>query len=216
VTVARLIIILSHIPILATAIYAAVCFKQLTRPLRIFAYFVFMSALVQFISLFLWFGKENNMPLLHLYVPLTVLFLAWFYATILQRFIEVKIIWWTALIFLLFSIINSIFFEPLLTFNSNALTIESILIIILTLFTFIALLNDIFRQSDPGNTTSLNWINSGFFIYHSCTLVLFFFGDKITTVLSTMFNMYTWMLHSFLSIIMYTCFFISLWKRPTT
>jgi hypothetical protein len=210
----RIIIILSHVPILATAVLAAVRFKGFTKELRIFSTYIFLSAIIQFTSLYFWFQSKNNMPLLHVYVCLEFALLGWFYAEVLRKFINAGIIAWMVILFSVFTILNSLFVQDIFSFNSNALTVESILIIILALFTFIVSLNNIVRETDSiRNKASLNWINSGLFIYHSCTLLLFFFGDRITALLSETFNLYAWTLHSFLSIVMYTCFFISLWKQ---
>lgn len=210
----RLIIIASHIPILLTVALAMLRFKRSDKTLQVFCYYIFLSGIIQFASLGLWFFSKNNMPLLHIYVCLEFLALAWFYTMLLHKFINVKIIWSTAVLFSLFSIANSLFLQPVFTFNSHALTVESVLIIILALFTFIVLLNNTSRQTGGiPNSIGFSWINSGLFIYHSCTLLLFFFGDWITTVLSTSFNLYTWILHSFISMVMYTCFFIGIWKQ---
>lgn len=159
---------------------------------------------------------QNNMPLLHVYVAAGFTCLAWFYKTILNRFINAKIIWSVAILFLLFTVINSLFFEDILTFNSNALTVESILIIILALFTFTFFLNDIVKETGGHDIKSLSWINSGLFIYHSSSLLIFYFGAVITHTFSKNLNLYTWIFHSFFSMVMYTCFFIGLWKRSRT
>jgi hypothetical protein len=78
------------------------------------------------------------------------------------------------------------------------------------------LLNDTVKERRKQDIPSLHWINSGLFIYYSSNLLIFYFGALITHALSKQLNRYTWMLHSFFSIVMYTCFFIGLWKRPKT
>lgn len=212
----KVIIVLSHLPILLTVIYAAFCFKKLGRELKVFSYYIFFSGIVQFSALFLWFARKNNMPLLHLYVPVGFVMLAWFYATLLKGFVNTKIIWSTAMLFLLFSITNTLFFQDVFTFNSNDLTVESILITILALFTFNFFLNSIVKKSIGDDIKSLNWINSALFIYNSADLLIFYFGNSIIRNFSYDLNLYTWVLHSFFSMVMYTFFLISLWKRSRT
>ena len=153
------------------------------------------------------------MPLLHLYVPVGFVLLAWFYASLLKDFIKTKIIWFTAILFLFFSITNTLFFQNVFTFNSNALTVECILVTIMALFLYIVFLNHIVKETVEYDIKSLNWINSGLFIYYSATLLIFYFGATIVHTFSETLNLYTWVLHSLLSVVMYTCFFISLCKR---
>jgi hypothetical protein len=210
------IIILSHVPIGVTVGYASILYKRLDADLKVFSWFLFLSGLIQFVSLYFWFHRWNNMPLLHLYTAAGLLCLAWFYQKVLNGFINVWIIWSVTALFMLFTVINSLFIQPVMTFNSNALTIESVLITILSLFTFTFLLNDSVRQSGGHDTKSLSWINSGLFIYYSSSLLIFYFGATFTRTFSSQLNQYTWILHSFFSMVMYTCFFIGLWKRSKT
>ncbi len=156
------------------------------------------------------------MPLLHFYTAGGFICLAWFYKTVLNNFINARIFWSVALLFLIFTLVNSFFIQNIFTFNSNALTVESVLIIILALFTFVFFLNDIVKESGRPDIKSLNWINSGLFIYHSSDLLIFYFGATITHSFSKSLNLYTWVFHSFFSIVMYTCFFTGLWKRSRT
>lgn len=212
-TAPKIIILLSHIPILLAAVYALYCYKSLGRELKVFAWFIFFSGFIQTGSLALWFLRRNNMPLLHLYVGVGFVLLAWFYTTLLHKFMPVKIIWLTAILFLLYAIVNTFFFQDIFTFCSYALTTESVLIIILAIFTFTVFLNRIVKASLWDDSKSINWINAGLFIYYSSTLLISFFGTAIVHRIQGKIALYTWVLHSFFSVIMYSCFIISLWKR---
>lgn len=153
------------------------------------------------------------MPLLHVYVIVSFVSLAWYYNSLMKDFIHRYVIIIAAGLFCLLSLLNSLFVQPVFSFNSYALTLESALLIILSLSAYILLLKKIVAEKKKGEIKSLNWINSGVFIYYSSTLLIFYFGDLITHSYSRSFNRYTWVLHSFLSIVMYTCFIIGLWKR---
>lgn len=210
----KYILIGSHLPILVVCIYTMVIYRKLPRLFKVFGIFIFTTAIIQAISLIMALSKQNNLPLLHFYVPLGFILLIWFYHHILEGFINKRILIFTAILFSLFSIGNSLLFQPFLTFNSNALTVESVLLVILSISTYSFLLNTIVRRN-PQLISSLNWINSGIFIYYTSNLLLFYFGSKILSVsFPKEYSLYSWVLHSFFSIIMYTCFFIGLWKRP--
>lgn len=153
------------------------------------------------------------MPVLHVYVPLSFLLLAWFYNTMLRDFIQKPAISIAAAVFLLLSVLNSVYIQPIHTFNSYALTLESILVIILSLSTYLLLLDERIIEAKRGQLKSINRINAGLLIYYSTTLLIFYFGNLITHGYSKTFNRYTWIAHSFLSVIMYTLFISGLWKR---
>ena len=212
----EIVIIVSHLPILLAVIVAILRFRRLGKARKVFSYFIFLSGIVQFTSLLFWYLGKNNMPLLHFYVAAGFICLAWFYNTVLGGFVNAGIIWSGALLFLLFTVINSLFIQDIFTFNANALVIQSVLVIILALFTFLFFLNDLVKETGGQEIRSLNWINSGLFIYHSSSLLIFYFDAAILRAFAGTLNLYPWVFHSFFSMVMYTCFVIGLWKRSGT
>jgi hypothetical protein len=204
---------ISIFPVFATALYAAVIYKKLGKELKTFSFFLFLSGFIQLTSSILWYRGENNLPLLHLYVAGGFTLLALFYKQVLTGFISPKIISTILILFLIFSLINVVWLQPLFAFNSYGLTVQSILIIILSLSSYIFLLNDIVKEARTGLAKSLNWINSGLFIYYTSNLLIFYFGNTLAEF-STEANRYVWILPSVFSMVMYTCFFIGLWHRP--
>lgn len=215
-SITKIIIILSHIPVFGTALYAWFIFKSLNPGMKGFAGFLFVSGILQFVSLMLWFLKENNLFILHLLVPLGFVFLVLYYRSILKNFLDQSILLVTGVCFVSFSIINSSFFQSFRVFNSNALTIECILILILSLSTYMLFLNKELGNRNNQSTLSINWINSGLFIYHASTLLIFYFGEYITSNIGLELSRYTWVVHSFFSVIMYFCFWRGLWNREVT
>jgi len=209
----KFVIIFSHVPVLVTVIYAALIYKTLKPELKSFSVFLFLSGIIQMISLSLWFYRQNNLPLLHLYVAAGFVCLAWFYCRVLDGFINSRVIWIAAGVFLLFTVCNSLFIQKIETFNSYALTVECILVVILSMSTYLLFLNMAASGQARENAKSLNWINTGLFIYYSSTLLIFYSGHVLMARFPLLLNRYTWMLHSFFSIIMYICFFTGLWKR---
>jgi hypothetical protein len=154
----------------------------------------------------------RNIWLVHIYTPISLVLLAWFYKRILKDFINPTIINVVSLLFVLFSIINTIFFQQLKIYNSNAVMMESVLLIILSLSTYLFFLNDIVKGAHREQLRTLHWINSGIFIYNTSSLLLFYFADFLNRNLPVTFIRYTWAAHSLFSIVMYLCFFIGLWK----
>jgi hypothetical protein len=212
----RWIILLAYIPLLITVGYALAIYRKLDKPLKTFSSFLFLSGIIQSISAVLWLYGKNNMPLLHLFVATGFLCIGNFYNTVLKDFINRNILRTIMIGFLVFTVFNSIFLQDIYTFNSYALTLESILIIIFSLATFIFFLDESLKEVEIPSRKSLDWINYGLFIYYSSSLIIVFFGDVITRGFSKELNRYTWVLHNFFYVVMYCCFFIALWKKPAT
>lgn len=208
------ILVSANLPILAAALYALWVYKRSVPVLKVFSWFIFLSAVIQLVSLVLWFYRINNMPLLHIYVCLGFLCLALFYKRVLESLVSPGIITTIAILFTCFTITNSVAIQNIHTFNSHALTAESVLVVILSLSTFIVLLNDAAKETRKDSISSLRWINSGLFIYFAADLLLFYFGKIILSEFPKSLSRYTWVLHSFFSTVMYICFIIGLWKQP--
>jgi hypothetical protein len=214
--VPKLILAGANVPILLAFIYALVCYRSLNRELKIFAWFIFLSGTVQLTSFTLWLYSINNMLLLHAYVGLGFVCLAWFYRTVLEEFIQPRIITTVAVLFLLFSVASSFTGNGPFTFNALALTVESVLVVILSLSTWIFFLHEDASAVRKETVKSLNWINSGLFIYFSSSLLIFYFGDLIMHSFSKVTSRFIWVAHSFFCTVMYFCFITALWKRPAS
>jgi hypothetical protein len=199
---------------LITALYYATRYKRLGEELKSFSHFVLLSGLVELVASTLARFHINNLPALHLYVLLGFCFISRFYARIFNGFINPRIMHWITGIFCGFTILNSLFIQSIFTFNSYALTLEAVLVVIFSTFTFIILLNDVVKNQWKGIVKSLNWINSGLFLYFSSGLVIFYFGHIITRFDYSFATETIWFFHSLFCILMYFCFFIGLWKHP--
>lgn len=214
--IASTVIDYSVIPTFVVGIYTLIVYKNLPREMKYFSWFVFVSVIVQAIASILFYSRENNLPVLHIYTIVGFLFLINFYNQIFDGLIRPRILWTLGILFVVYSVINSIFIQDIYTFNSYALSVQAILIIILSLTTFAFLMNDIVRARRINIINSLTWINAGLFIYYSSSLLVFYFGNMINDMAVTPLKRYTWFIYALFSIIMYLCFFVGLWKRPRT
>jgi hypothetical protein len=211
----KFIVYISYIPILVATILAIYYYKKYDIILKSFSQFILVSAIAQVISLGFFVFKLNNMPILHIYTLIGFVYLAAFYRAILKDYINIRIVWIVTILFSLFTILNSLFLQNFFSFNSYALTIQSVLIIIISLFTYIVLFNNIVEKKHITSVSGINWINSGLFIYHSCCLILFFIGDSVIVLLSKEYYIHTWVFHSFLSMLIYCFFIVGLWRKSS-
>jgi hypothetical protein len=202
----------SSVPVYLSALWAILLFKRQRNEFRVISYFVFASAVCELISSIMWSNRVNNFPLLHIYVAVGFLILIWFYSMVLKGFISQKLMWATGILFLLFTTINSLFIQSIFSFNTHALVAEAILIIVLSVSTYILLLNEIVRARQGVSTGSINWINSGLFIYYASSLLIFYFGNYFTGFFSPEVNQIIWSMHTLFSTVMYICISVGLWK----
>jgi hypothetical protein len=204
----------AFVPELITGLYAALVYRKLTVQAKNISYFIFFSCIIEIISKILWYRGENNLPLLHLYVLVGFLLIIRFYRSVLVGFIHDYIFLFVTISFALFTVVNSLFFETIFNFNSTALSVQAVLLIIFSIFTFIVLMNDIVKDRGSQLHPFLNWINSGVFVYYLSSLMVFYFGKLLIADYSSLINQYLWGIHVVFLMVMYCCFFIGLWKSP--
>lgn len=204
---------MAHVPVLAAVLNAMWFYRKLGTALKAISLFIFLSGAIQFISLYFYFHMMNNLPLLHIYAAGGFVCLARFYRVVLGSHINPMAIWIAATLFVLFCVANTLFLQSIFIFNSYALISEAVLVIILSLFTFLYFLNDSIRGSDMQDMKSISWINSGLFIYFLSSFLIYYFSNIMIVSFTLGLRRSAWLFHAFFSTVMYSCFLIGLWKR---
>ena len=213
----KLVSVLVNLPVMAAALYAWYVYKRLPPAIQMFTAYIFLTALIQVPYTMLGFNAKNNLFLLHLHVLLGFIVLSLFYRMVLKKFVNPFIIIVIVLSFTVFTILNSLFFQPYHTaINSYALTTQSVLVVIFSLSTFIVLLNNVAKETQKDSITSLHWINSGLFIYYASNLLIFYFSNFILRSYSSRINLYAWLGNCFFLTVMYIFFIVGLWKNQRT
>jgi hypothetical protein len=191
-------------------------FKRLRQEFQILAVFVFLSAGVQTGAEILSKFTMTNLFLSHAYAVIGFLVLSAFYWRLMRPFIPGALFVLLAVCFLLLAVVTVILWQPLNSFNSIPLTAEAVVFIIFGLSTFILTLNENLNQHLRPILSSLNWINSGIFLYFSASLLLFYNGANIIHAIVGPGSVYTWLIHGVLYLVLHTCLFIGLWRSPKT
>ncbi|MCU0440831.1 MAG: hypothetical protein MUE96_00385 [Bacteroidia bacterium] len=154
------------------------------------------------------------MVFLHIYIYGSVGLLGWFYSKVFNGFINKRVFEVGVILFWVVATTDIIVNDSLKEFNSFLLLIQSILFIIVSLFTYSFMLNQTIRELKAYLFYSLLWINSGLFIYYSSSLLLFYFDSTIKEIAKgTKLGAKMWVFHSFFILVMYSCFFVGLWKQ---
>lgn len=208
----KLFFLLSCFPVLAAAGFALAVHTRLSRELKLFSRFLYVSAVIQVVSAPLWLLSINNMPVQHVYIPLGFTCLALFYRSLLREFVPGSVFYVTIALFTAFSLCNSFFIQSIFQFDSNASTVESILIIILAISSFILSQHEIVREGYISSIQGLNWISSGLLLYYASRSLLYYYGDFITRSLPYSLGRYVWALHAVFSMVMYSFFIVGIWK----
>ena len=110
-------------------------------------------------------------------------------------------------LYVAFALINVVFIQRS-SINSYTLIIQSILVIILCLYYFYWLLEEL--PTSQLHRLPMFWINSAYMIFYSGNLFLFVFTSYLVNVLNNQLLVY-WSLHNILGIIQATMMSIGLW-----
>lgn len=139
----------------------------------------------------------------------------YFYTKIFSAFIKAeklkKIISFSFYIFLIISILNIFFLQPISTSNTNTIILECYLIVVMSLLLFIDIRNNLEYHNIL--TEEVFWFNSAVFIFYSINIIIW--GLRSLKVYNLknppeiVYNQLLW----FLCIILYSVFTISIVKN---
>ena len=198
----------SFVPFLPLAI-AVWNLKMLGKTLRPILWYLVAIVVIEIGATVMVKYHQNNLRLLHLLTILEFALIAWFYYEVLEGLLKRKIILAIVGLFSTAAIINSVFFQALTTFNTNARSLEGVLVIIFALLCFYKILSEMkIKRLDQ---EPVFWINTGFLLYYSGGVLLFAFSNYLLKF-NKPINMYVWALHALFSTLLYVFIAVGLWK----
>ena len=186
-------------------------FRALSTPLRIVTVHVLIAGLVELAATILWNNKINNLFLLHVYTIEECGMILWFYSYLLSEGTDRKVFLYVFLGFAALSIANSMFLQGLTRNNTYARSIEAVIIIVCAVRYFYKLLSET-KLKSPARSPYF-WINTGFLIYFSSSLVLFTLSNYIRGPQYRQLRLDVWTLHAFFAIVLYALIAVGLWKH---
>lgn len=170
---------------------------------------VLLVTLVELLSNICWYNLINNHPLYHVYSVCEFWLVLNIYRTSMKWMANAVVIFAGGL-FTLFAIVNSVFLQDITEFNSNVTTVSALLIILLSFVSFFQLLTKSTHSSVFSEPQF--YINSGFLIYFSSNLILFFISSRVE--LSPEEGYMIWGAHSIVNCILIIFYTIALWIQP--
>lgn len=187
--------------------FVLVDFKRFPPVLESLSYYLITASITELVATGLWFFSINNLPLLHIYTPLELALLTWFYRHLLPPHLNK---WAKRIVvgFIALAFINACWFQSIFSFNTYARSLEALIVISYSLVFF-------FKEiSDPGGEVIFRkpafWINGGFLLYFSGNLILFLGSNSILSF-GPAFNELVWALHAVFYIFLYLFIGTGLW-----
>lgn len=174
-------------------------------------YLIVLIFIVEIIANILWRKKINNLPIYHFYAIFEFILILNIYRIVLINTFSKKFFIFLSIGFTIFAVINTIFFQNLYTFNSNVTTLLGIIVIFLALSYFYTLLKEV--KYSALETNPMFWINSGFLIYFSSNLLLFFINNNLFKG-STEASYLVWGLHAIVNMVLIIFYIVALWVNP--
>jgi len=145
-------------------------YKRLTWPLKIILYFLLFSGILNLIAIILAHHHRHTLSLLHIFTIFEFAFISLFYLNLFKKSWRKPILILIGA-FSLLCIVNLIFIQTGLQFNTYTLSLEAVIIIGYCV-QFLNQQSSIDTEHSWGSN-SLNWINAGILIYYASGLFMF-------------------------------------------
>lgn len=191
--------------ITAPFLLSVVRYNRLGRALKIITWYLMLSVVTQAVSLLLWEKSINNLPLLHVFTVLEFFLLFSYYSFQSKLFLNRFWFYLVLVLFLSFALLDAFVLENLHSFNIYTRSLEAFIFIGCSVHWFIRSLTIESNPVPPGQS-GLKYMNAGFFIYFSGSLILFAFSNYINH-LGHPLQMNIWTLHTLLLIVLYLFIF---------
>lgn len=203
----QLLIYFSIVSPLLVIFWGAKNKKHLDVSMRLIFYLSIASFFSDIISLILSKYDLNNLWIIQIWGLTQGILLFLFFSTVID--ISIKRIRAFLVLFIIYYVINSIFIEGLNQYNSLAMSIEAIIMIVLCFIYFHKLYTDevgVFLERIP-----VFWVVIGILFYFSGALFSFLLSSDILSKAPDRFYN-SWIFHNSVNIIKNILFAIGLWK----
>ncbi|MDW3648908.1 MAG: hypothetical protein R8P61_17700 [Bacteroidia bacterium] len=209
IAVHPLFVISAFIPIvpLGIGLYAV---KGLGKDRRLLLILMGLAFIVQFIAFLYFLNRENNLFIYHIYMPLEFIILGHIYKIWLINWWKSQLLDVIIWAYVLFSAVNTFFFQKFDTVNSNALLVGGVLLMIFSLAFFYRILDEMKLKSLEKSPEF--WINSSILLYYSGSIIVLGMNHLIAEKSDRLIEI-IYMLHSVINIIHYLLFGIGLWLK---
>jgi len=182
-------------------------YKRLIWPLKIIFYFILFSGIANLINLILIYHHRHSIFIFHIYTIFEFAFISLFYLNLFKKSWHKPILILIGA-FSLLCMVNFIFIQKGLEFNTYTRSLEAVMIIGYC----VAYLNQqsIADTEHNWGSNSLNWINAGILVYYSSGLFMFIASNYLMKHLA--FPVYIFLLLDTFLLFEYVLFAIGFYK----
>jgi hypothetical protein len=195
----------------ASTLVGVIRFRKLNGDQRILLTLLFNAVIVELAGRILWMNEWSNLFLYHFYAVAEFLLLSTLYSRHLNGLIKPLYIKSLMIAFLIFAVVNSLFFQSLKQFNSNVTFIEGLLLIVLSIVYFYKLLRDLDHKKLE--RVPMFWINMSVLTYFSGALILFHVANDLIP-LPLKERGAIWGTHALFNVVHYCLYGIALRVQP--
>lgn len=182
--------------------------KKLNTPFKRLFYFLIWNGIIEILAYIMFLGY-NNLPLLHLYTLGEFILFSYFFKSLINKptIFQKGYKYFTYGVGFLI-LINSIFFQSIYEFNTNAKTFVQLIIITYAVIYFYNLVEN--RMYDAELSKSLRLINSAIIIYYSGSLFIFM-CSKMSFENNETYRVF-WAFNAVLNLVFQLLILLGLWK----
>lgn len=197
--------------VIPVTLIAALRFRSANFEQKKLCYLTFLCCFIELFSLTaIKLFNGNNLPLLHVFTVLEFGLIVSMFKRSLNVYLSKIGIYLLIGLFTIFSLLNSVFYESIFTFNAFARAVEALIIILLSLLYFYSTLRNMTEKDLV--SSPMFWISSGVLLYFSASLFIFIYSNILFGETKNSFTI--WGLHAIMSIILYIFYTIALWVKP--
>ncbi|MFK7921203.1 MAG: hypothetical protein AB8H47_04565 [Bacteroidia bacterium] len=153
---------------------------------------------------------ETNLPFYHLYVAIEFSLLVVVFYNAYPGLISKKYLIYSIPLFCISAVLNVLLFQPLTDFASHTRTLESCILLFLSIRYFFLVLKEL-KVKNIERTFAF-WFSTAILVYFSSNLLLFIYSNVIMVEEHSTF-MEVWAMHSLLNILLYLFYAIALWQK---
>ncbi|MEM6684568.1 MAG: hypothetical protein AAF617_02140 [Bacteroidota bacterium] len=202
---------ISEISQLSLGIPIVMClwrYKRLNKLYWTLFVLLIVAAIISYNAYTLYKNVQNNMHILHLYTVVEYIFWSLFYYQLFKKSMVKKAIIGLVVILVAFSILNTLYWQPLDTFNSYSRSLEAAFLLCFAIAWF-------YKVFVNGKIIRLEkhpvfWINAGVLVYFSGAFLLFISNNFLVGISKQAFFQ-AWTLHALFLIIHYLFITIGIW-----
>lgn len=164
-----LYIYISQASILIPLFYGIKYYKKLSKSFKWFVWFFVFACIIEVFSTLSAFWFNNNLPLSHLYVVVEFFTFIYLFKTNIN--FSKKVYFGLLFLFLVPSILDAFYFHSIFQFNSLARTLESIILVCISLYFYYINIHQKVTESLFKNP--MFWLSTSVLIYFSISFFNF-------------------------------------------